>query len=64
MLYLKKFKNFKIFLRGEPVEQFNIADELKCKEVVIYRPHVSSMKEVIFSLFYNDFKSAFTKITL
>ncbi|XP_023750823.1 protein MICRORCHIDIA 2 [Lactuca sativa] len=47
MLYLKKFKNFKIFLRGEPVEQFNIADELKCKEVVIYRPHVSSMKEAI-----------------
>ncbi|CAH1434611.1 unnamed protein product [Lactuca virosa] len=47
MLYLKKFKNFKIFLRGEPVEQFNIADELKCKEVVIYRPHVSSMREAI-----------------
>ncbi|KAI3767955.1 hypothetical protein L2E82_18384 [Cichorium intybus] len=47
MLYLKKFKNFKIFLRGVPVEQFNIADEFKCREVIIYRPQVSSMKEAI-----------------
>lgn len=46
MLYLRKFKNFKIFLRGKPVEQFNIADELQYREVVTYRPQVSSMKEV------------------
>ncbi|KAL4567959.1 hypothetical protein LXL04_023556 [Taraxacum kok-saghyz] len=47
MLYLIKLKNFNIFLRGEPVEQFNIADEFKCREVVTYRPQVSSMKEAI-----------------
>ncbi|KAL4589761.1 hypothetical protein LXL04_002671 [Taraxacum kok-saghyz] len=45
MLYLRKLKRFKIFLRGEPVEKFDIADELKCREVVTYRPQVSSMKE-------------------
>lgn len=38
MLYLRKFSNFKIILRGKPVDQFNIADELKYSEVVTYRP--------------------------
>ncbi|KAL4562193.1 hypothetical protein LXL04_034391 [Taraxacum kok-saghyz] len=47
MLYLRKLKNFKIFLRGEPVTQFNIADELKCREVVTYSPQVSSLKAAI-----------------
>ncbi|KAL4554495.1 hypothetical protein LXL04_039326 [Taraxacum kok-saghyz] len=47
MLYLRKLKNFKIFLRGEPIMQFNIADELKCTEVVTYSPQVSSMKAAI-----------------
>ncbi|KAL8250823.1 hypothetical protein R6Q59_034516 [Mikania micrantha] len=45
MLYLRKFKNFRIILRGKPVEQFNIADELRNPQVAIYRPQVSSMKE-------------------
>ncbi|KAI3785315.1 hypothetical protein L1987_44431 [Smallanthus sonchifolius] len=47
ILYLRKFKNFKIILRGKPVEQFNIADDLRYPQVVIYRPHVSSMKEAV-----------------
>lgn len=47
MLYLRKFKNFKIILRGKPVEQFNMADDLKFKEVVTYRPQVSSVKEAV-----------------
>ncbi|KAJ9562031.1 hypothetical protein OSB04_007191 [Centaurea solstitialis] len=45
ILYLRKFKNFKIFLRGKLVEQYNIADDLKYQEVVTYRPHVSTTKE-------------------
>ncbi|CAH1421547.1 unnamed protein product [Lactuca virosa] len=47
MLYLKKFKNFKIFLRGKPVEQFNIADDLKHPQVVTYRPQANSMKDAV-----------------
>ncbi|KAL7607599.1 hypothetical protein Lser_V15G19623 [Lactuca serriola] len=47
MLYLKKFKNFKIFLRGKPVEQFNIADDLKHQQVVTYRPQANSMKDAV-----------------
>ncbi|XP_071713107.1 protein MICRORCHIDIA 2-like [Rutidosis leptorrhynchoides] len=47
MLYLRKFKNFKIILRGKPVEQFIVADDLKYSEVVTYRPQVSSVKEAV-----------------
>ncbi|PON71531.1 Histidine kinase-like ATPase, C-terminal domain containing protein [Parasponia andersonii] len=43
MLYLRKFANFKIILRGKPVEQFNIADELQYRTTVAYRPQVSTM---------------------
>lgn len=42
MLYLRKFENFKIILRGKPVEQYNIADELRFRKVVTYRPQVST----------------------
>ncbi|KVH92348.1 Histidine kinase-like ATPase, ATP-binding domain-containing protein [Cynara cardunculus var. scolymus] len=45
ILYLRKFKNFKIFLRGKLVEQYSIAEDLNYREVVTYRPQVSSMKE-------------------
>ncbi|KAF7828908.1 protein MICRORCHIDIA 1-like [Senna tora] len=40
MLYLRKFSNFKIILRGQPVEQFDIADELKYSQVVTYKPQL------------------------
>ncbi|KAF3440746.1 hypothetical protein FNV43_RR19032 [Rhamnella rubrinervis] len=43
MLYLRKFTNFSIILRGKPVEQFDIADELKHTEVVSYRPQQYSI---------------------
>ncbi|MED6113109.1 ATPase morc2 [Stylosanthes scabra] len=47
MLYLRKFSNFKIILRGKPVDQFNIADELKHSEVVRYKPQQAiAAKEV------------------
>lgn len=42
MLYLRKFKNFKIILRGKPVEQFNIADELKYPKTITYRPQLAT----------------------
>uniref|UniRef100_A0A803L6Z5 Morc S5 domain-containing protein n=1 Tax=Chenopodium quinoa TaxID=63459 RepID=A0A803L6Z5_CHEQI len=42
VLYLRKFKNFKIVLRGKPAEQFNIADELQYKQVVTYKPQLAA----------------------
>ncbi|KAL0726122.1 hypothetical protein Bca4012_022215 [Brassica carinata] len=44
LLYLKNFKNFKIFLRGIPVEQFNIADELRYPETIMYKPHAAAVE--------------------
>lgn len=47
MLYLEKFKSFKIILRGIPVEQFNIADELRYSKIVKYKPYKATMEQVI-----------------
>lgn len=48
ILYRKKFTNFQIILRGKPVQQFNIADDLKYPKVFIYRPqHNTASQEVI-----------------
>ncbi|XP_071710207.1 protein MICRORCHIDIA 2-like [Rutidosis leptorrhynchoides] len=47
MLYLRKFTNFKIFLRGKPIEQFSMIDDLKYRQVVTYRPQVSSLNEAV-----------------
>lgn len=50
MLYLRKFNNFQIILRGKPVQQFNIADELQYPKVVTYKPQVAAgLKEVSIS---------------
>ncbi|XP_027345437.1 protein MICRORCHIDIA 1-like isoform X1 [Abrus precatorius] len=38
LLYLRKFSNFKIILRGKPVAQFDIVDELRYSEVIRYKP--------------------------
>ncbi|WVZ25237.1 hypothetical protein V8G54_003781 [Vigna mungo] len=38
MLYLRKFSNFKIILRGKPVDQYNITDDLIHSKVIPYRP--------------------------
>ncbi|KAG8383386.1 hypothetical protein BUALT_Bualt04G0007100 [Buddleja alternifolia] len=47
ILYLKRFSNFRIILRGKPVKQFSIADDLKHSKVVTYRPSASvTTKEV------------------
>ncbi|KAL9161024.1 hypothetical protein ABFS82_08G239000 [Erythranthe guttata] len=47
ILYLKKFTNFKIILRGKPVEQFSIADDLKHSTTITYSPQRGlALKEV------------------
>ncbi|KAK9285596.1 hypothetical protein L1049_024791 [Liquidambar formosana] len=47
ILYLKKFTKFNIILRGKPVQQFSIAEELKYPQVVTYRPQLAmASKEV------------------
>ncbi|CAH8274147.1 unnamed protein product [Arabidopsis lyrata] len=45
MLYLEKFENFKIILRGIPVEQFNIADELRYSKIIKYKPYKATMEQ-------------------
>jgi len=47
MLYLKKFKNFKIILRGVSVAQFNIADEFRHPETIMYKPQAAAVDYVI-----------------
>lgn len=48
ILYLKKFTNFSIILRGMPVEQYTILDELKLSKVITYRPQLAgTSKEIL-----------------
>ncbi|XP_022136619.1 protein MICRORCHIDIA 2-like isoform X2 [Momordica charantia] len=47
ILYLRRFTNFNIILRGKPVEQYNIADELNYSKVVTYKPQLHTIKEVL-----------------
>ncbi|KAK3157370.1 hypothetical protein QOZ80_2AG0120550 [Eleusine coracana subsp. coracana] len=47
ILYLKKFVNFQIILRGKPVEQITITEELKFKKVVTYKPQVALDSHVV-----------------
>ncbi|GFQ03226.1 morc family cw-type zinc finger protein 3 [Phtheirospermum japonicum] len=47
ILYLRRFTNFQIILRGKPVEQFIIAGDLKHSKTVTYSPQVGQgLKEV------------------
>lgn len=45
ILYLRKFSNFQIILRGKPVQQLKIADELKFTKSVTYKPQMGSNTE-------------------
>ncbi|CAN1190567.1 Protein MICRORCHIDIA 2 [Linum perenne] len=48
VLYLRKFTNFKIILRGKPVEQYIIAEHLLSPKKVIYKPQVATaMNEAV-----------------
>ncbi|KAH9613029.1 hypothetical protein KSS87_017497 [Heliosperma pusillum] len=42
ILYLRKFKNFKILLRGKPIEQHDIAGDLQFPDVVSYKPQLAA----------------------
>ncbi|XP_038702683.1 protein MICRORCHIDIA 2-like [Tripterygium wilfordii] len=42
ILYLRKFINFSIILRGKPVQQLMIADELKYSKVSSYKPNLAA----------------------
>jgi len=53
ILYLKKFDNFRIILRGKAVEQICITDELKFKKVVTYKPHAAHDSQVVINIFCN-----------
>ncbi|PIA55935.1 hypothetical protein AQUCO_00700329v1 [Aquilegia coerulea] len=47
ILYLRKFKDFNIILRGKPVLQHHIVDDLKYLEQITYRPQLGkASKEV------------------
>ena len=54
ILYLKKFDNFRIILRGKPVEQIRITDELKFKKVVTYKPQAAHDSQVVINIFCNS----------
>ncbi|XAR73817.1 hypothetical protein NMG60_11007911 [Bertholletia excelsa] len=47
ILYLRKFTNFQIILRGKPVEQVFIADELKFKKVFMYKPQLANTSKEV-----------------
>ncbi|KAL8138288.1 hypothetical protein V2J09_004296 [Rumex salicifolius] len=47
ILYLRPFKNFQILLRGKPVKQLSITDDLKYKNVVTYRPQLGFSSEEV-----------------
>ncbi|XP_064960503.1 protein MICRORCHIDIA 2-like isoform X3 [Musa acuminata AAA Group] len=45
ILYLRKFSSFQIILRGKPVEQVNLADEMKFMKTITYKPQVCNDAE-------------------
>lgn len=50
ILYLRRFTDFRIIVRGKDVEQFSIMDDLKLSKKVTYSPQVGpTSKEVGFS---------------
>lgn len=53
MLYLRKFSNFKIILRGKPVDQYNIADDLIHSKVIPYRPVLAIASNEVGSMIWS-----------
>uniref|UniRef100_A0A453S9Y2 Morc S5 domain-containing protein n=1 Tax=Aegilops tauschii subsp. strangulata TaxID=200361 RepID=A0A453S9Y2_AEGTS len=47
ILYLKKYANFQIILRGKVVEHINIAHDLKFKKIFTYKPQVTHDSQVV-----------------
>lgn len=47
ILYLRRFTGFQIILRGKPVEQLIIADELKHSTVITYKPQLAVVSKEV-----------------
>ncbi|XP_044956608.1 protein MICRORCHIDIA 1-like [Hordeum vulgare subsp. vulgare] len=47
ILYLKKYANFQIILRGKVVEHISVAHDLKFKKVFTYKPQVTHDSQVV-----------------
>ncbi|XP_020597925.1 protein MICRORCHIDIA 2-like isoform X2 [Phalaenopsis equestris] len=47
ILYLRTLKNFQIILRGKPVEQIKIADELKFSKSITYKPQTVASEDAV-----------------
>ncbi|GMH14893.1 hypothetical protein Nepgr_016734 [Nepenthes gracilis] len=47
ILYLRKLENFQIILRGKTIEQFNIAGDLKHRQVMTYKPQLAVTSEEV-----------------
>ncbi|KAK1292219.1 hypothetical protein QJS10_CPB17g00574 [Acorus calamus] len=45
ILYLRKFSNFQIILRGKPVHQYNIGDDLMHSKTIKYKPHLGTYSD-------------------
>lgn len=52
ILYLRRFTDFKIILRGKPVQQYDIKDDLKYVDIVPYKPQLAILKEVSYLSFF------------
>ncbi|KAK1317127.1 hypothetical protein QJS10_CPA05g01904 [Acorus calamus] len=48
ILYLRKFSNFQIILRGKPVHQCNIGDDLMHSKTIKYKPHLGTYSDEVF----------------
>lgn len=46
ILYLRMPSNFQIILRGEVVEHLSIAEDLKFKERILYKPQIGNSKDL------------------
>ncbi|XP_050375684.1 protein MICRORCHIDIA 2-like isoform X2 [Argentina anserina] len=47
ILYLRKFTNFQVIIRGKPVQQYRIEDDLIHVKVATYRPQLATMSKEV-----------------
>ena len=62
MLYLRKFSNFSIILRGKLVDQFNIADDLIYSKVIPYKPQLAMASNEVRSMIWSGNSKLFKAI--
>ncbi|KAI3930527.1 hypothetical protein MKX01_036973 [Papaver californicum] len=47
ILYLRKFTDFQIILRGKPVQQYCVVEDLKFSKVIVYKPKLGLASQEI-----------------